>query len=88
MRAWIEDVLGQMKSKQQLQGVLHDLCRPYGEVVTTDISCDMAQSRQVVCRIRMADRPATTSVAHWLGTTPQDDDMIVLEYQAPNGFAS
>lgn len=86
MRAWIQDVLGQMKSKQQLESVLHDLCRPYGEVVMTDI--DMAESRQLTCRIRMADGPAATSVAHWLGTAAPDNDMIVLEYQAPKEYMS
>jgi hypothetical protein len=84
MRAWIQDVLGQMKSKQQLQSVLNDLCRPYGEVIATDI--DLAESRQVTCKIRMADQPAATSAAHWLGTSVPDSDMIVLEYEAPTGF--
>ena len=88
MRAWIADVLSQMKSKQQLQGMLYDLCRPYGEVVATDISCDAPDAGQLTCRIRMADRPAASSAAHWLGTTLQDNDMIVLEYQAPGGFTS
>jgi hypothetical protein len=85
MRAWIQDVLGQMKSKQQLQGVLHDLCQPYGRA---DISCDLRESQQVRCEIRMADRPAAASVANCLGTSVQDSDMIVLEYQAPKEFKS
>jgi hypothetical protein len=88
MRAWIQDVLGQMKSKEQLQGVLHDLCKSYGEIVTADVSCDEVEPRQVTCKIRMAGRPAATSVAHWLGTTLQESDMIVLEYAAPKDFKS
>jgi hypothetical protein len=86
MRAWIQDVLGQMKSKQQVQGVLRDLCQPYGEVITADV--DLAESRQVTCKIRMANQPAATSAAHWLGASAPDDDMIVLEYQAPTEFKS
>lgn len=86
MRAWIQDVLGQVKSTQQLQSVLHDLCRPYGEVVTTDI--DLADSRQVTCKIRMADRPAAKSAADWLGAKVPESDLIVLEYQASTEFKS
>lgn len=85
MRAWIKDALSQVKTKEQLHGMLQELCGPYGPVVTTDVSCDAAQPGQVMCKIRMADHPEAVSLANWLGTTTQGND-IVLTYQAPTDF--
>lgn len=88
MRAWIQDLLGQMKSNEQLEGVLHELCAPYGDVVAADVSSDGTDPRQVTCTIRMAGRPAATSVAHWLGTGIPGGDIVVLQYQASADYRS
>ncbi len=85
MRAWVKDALSQVKSKEQLHSVLHDLCTPY-KVVATDVSCDADESGEVMCKIRMAERPAANSVADSLGISIQGDDSVVLRYHAPTDF--
>jgi hypothetical protein len=84
MRAWVNDALGQVKSRQQLHGVLQDLCTPY-EVIATDVSCDADESGEVVCNIRLAKQPAA-NFAEWLGISIPGSDSVVLKYQAHADF--
>ena len=86
MRAWIKDLVGTVKSKEQVHGILNSLCEPYGEIVESDLACCTGEPGQVVYRLRMADRPAAASVADWLGTELQADNRVVLTYRAPTGF--
>ncbi|MBU1236259.1 MAG: hypothetical protein KJ634_07220 [Gammaproteobacteria bacterium] len=86
MRAWIQDALSHAKTKEQLQGVLNEVCGPYGGIVSTDVSCEAAEPRQVMCKIQLAEHRSAASLASWLGTPAPGDDIVFLTYNAPSDF--